>query len=218
MAFMKKVLACFIVVLCFTFYVSPVLGQYGQYGQPSPSLSLVVDKMVGKPNDSISDPVNADYVDNLSPTDPRFRANRSLFFKAKVKNTSNTTLYNVTVTDYLPSYIEPVAGPGTYDGNARTITFSAGDFAPKEEKTYYFKMHVDSVQYLPADKSIFCIVNQVKAYNDKVSDDDTAQFCIEKEVFGVAAVPAAGPEFGLLIPLLSGLGMMVGLRLKRRSG
>ncbi len=214
---MKKLLAFLAVVFCFAVFVTSVSAQYGQYGQPSPSLSILVEKMVEKPNSSITDPANADYVDNLSPTDPRFKANQSIFFKAKVKNTSNTSLYNVTVKDYLPSYIEPVAGPGTYDGNARTITFNAGDFAPNEEKTYYFKMQVDSVQYLPADKSLFCIVNQAKAYNDRVSDDDTAQFCVEKEVTGVTKVPSAGPEMGVFLLGLNFAGIGMGMFLKKRA-
>jgi len=218
---MKKVFAFLVLVFSYFALATAVAadcnGQYGQYGGCTPSVTILVDKFVGKPNTSITDPVNADYVDNLSPTDPRFRAGQSIFFKVKVKNTSNTSLTNVTVTDYLPSYIEPVAGPGSYDGKARTITFNAGDFAPNEEKTYYFKMQVNSVQYLPSDKSLFCIVNQAKAYNDRTSDDDTAQFCVEKEVTGLSKQPSAGPEMGVLLLGLNFAGIGMGMFLKKKS-
>lgn len=218
---MKKALVFLAIVLCFMFYVSAVFadcnGQYGQYGGCPPSVTILVDKFVGKPNTSVTNATSADYVDNLSPTDPRFRAGQAIFFKAKVKNTSNTSLYNVTVKDNIPSYIEPLEGPGTYDGNARVITFNAGDFSPDEEKVYYFKMQIDSVKYLPADKSLFCIVNQVKAYNDRTSDDDTAQFCVEKEVTGVTKVPSAGPEMGVLLLGLNFAGIGIGMFLKKRA-
>ena len=217
---MKKLLAFFVAVFCFMFYVSFVSadcnGQYGQYGGCNPSYTILIDKFVGIPDTSITDPVNANYVDNLSPSDPRFIAGQTIFFKAKVKNTSNVTLYNVTVKDFLPSYIEPVSGPGVYDGNARTITFSAGDFAPGEEKVYYFKMQVDSTSYLPADQGLFCIVNRAQAYNDNTSDDDTSQLCIEKQVLGVSNVPSAGPEFGLVLLGFNIAGIGAGLMLKKR--
>lgn len=218
---MKKVLV-FLALVVSSFFLAKTVssdcgGQYGQYGGCNPSLTILVDKFVGKPNTSVTNAGSADYVDNLSPSDPRFKANQTIFFKTKVKNTSNTTLYNVTVKDFLPSYIEPIEGPGIYDGKARTITFNAGDFAQDEEKVYYFKMQIDSVQYLPADKGLFCIVNQVKAYNDRASDDDTSQFCVEKEVVGAKKVPSAGPEMGVLLLGLNFAGIGMGMFLRKKS-
>lgn len=219
---MKKLLALVAVVFGFMLYSSPAFadnscnGQYGQYGGCPPSVTILIDKFVGKPNASLTDPKSADYVDNLSPSDPRFKAGQLVFFKAKVKNTSNTTLTNVTVKDYVPWYIEPVEGPGTYDPSTRVISFNAGDFSAGEEKLYYFKMQVFAKDKLPNDKGLFCLVNQVKAYNDNTSDDDTAQFCVEKEVLGVTNVPSSGPELGLLLLGLNFAGIGVGLALKKK--
>lgn len=192
-------------------------GQYGQYGGCNPSFTILINKLVGIPDTSVTDPTAANYVDNLSPTDPRFKAGQLIFFKLVVKNTSSTSLTNVTVKDFVPSYIEPVSGPGTYDGNSRTITFNAGDFGANEEKVYYFKMQVDTVNFLPADKGLFCIVNKAQAYNNQASNEDTAQLCIEKVVTGVTNVPSAGPEFGLILLGLNFAGIGAGLALKRKS-
>lgn len=215
---MKKYLFSFIVLFLLTFYVPRytlyVKAQYGQYGQPSPSYSILVDKMVGKPSLN-KGATSYDYVDNLSPSDPRFRPGQEIFFKVKVKNTSNTRLTNVTVKDYLPSYLEPIEGPGSWDASTRIITWNAGDFEVDEEKVYYIKMQIYPQDKLPADKGLFCLVNKVGAYN-QASDEDTSQFCIEKEVLGVTKVPSAGPEYGLALLAFNGLVAIVGLRLKKQ--
>ncbi len=213
---MKKYLFSFIVLLLITLYVShsTSYAQYGQYGQPAPSYSLLVDKLVGKPNQTKGGITDYTYVDNLSPADPRFRPGQEIFFKIKVKNTATVKLTNVTVKDYVPSYLEPIEGPGTWDANTRTITWNAGDFNSDEEKVYYIKMQIYPQDKLPANRGLFCLVNKVGAYN-QASDEDTAQFCIEKEVLGVTKVPEAGPAYGLALLAFNGLAAIVGFRLKK---
>lgn len=219
---MKKILAFLLIAISYFVLTTKAFadygcsGQYGQYGGCNPSYTILIDKFVGVPNNAITDPVNANYIDNLSPSDPRFKPEQMVYFKAKVKNTSNTTLYSVTVKDYVPSYIEPLVGPGTYDSGSRTISFNAGDFAPSEEKVYYFKMQVVSINNLPSNQGLFCIINKAQAYNDKASDDDSAQLCIEKQVIGVTNVPSSGPEMGVLLLGLNIAGIGIGLALKRK--
>ena len=157
-----------------------------------------------------------EYVDNLSPSDPRFSAQQFVMFRLKVKNTSNVTIYNVTVKDYVPSYLYPAEGPGNYDSNSRTVVFSAGDFAPDEEKWYYLKMQIVPANQMPSDKGLFCVTNKAQAYNDQVSDDDTAQLCIEKQVTIPPGkpVPQAGPEMELIL-LAGEMGALaLGLKIK----
>lgn len=212
---MKKFFAFALLVIGYWLLVIPVSAQYGQYGQPAPSFSILIDKMVGKPAFN-KGATSYDYVDNLSPTDPRFRPGQEIFFKIKVKNTSSVKLTNVTVKDYVPSYLEPIEGPGNWDATSRTITWNAGDFAADEEKVYYIKMQIYPQDKLPADKGLFCLVNKAGAYN-QASDEDTSQFCIEKEVLGVAKVPAAGPEFGILLMAGNLLGLAFGIKLKKTT-
>jgi len=219
---MKKILSLVTLLTALLFVVNTVsadsgqYGQYGQYGGPVTSQSILVDKMVGKPNGTTKGgQISYTYVDNLTPSDPRFKPGATVMFQIKVKNTSNTTLNGIIVTDKIPSYIEPIEGPGAYDEKTRTISFDAGSFAPDQEKVYNLKTQLYGQDKLPADKGLFCATNYAKASNSATSDDDTAQFCVEKEVLGVKAAPKAGPEMNIL--MLAGEISMLGLGFKLRK-
>lgn len=221
---MKK-LASFLTVLSLYFVASTSINaQYGPYQPPTTTLSILVNKLVANPVVLTDGTIRLDYVDNLGTGDHRFKAGEDVWFQVKVKNTSNTILTNVTVKDFLPPYIETVEGPGSFDSGSNTITINAGDFAVNEEKVYVFKMRVKSQNNLP--DNVTCVTNKSQAFNDKVSDDDTAQLCIEKPVLGVATtptpvtitvnkIPSTGPEYGLLLYTLSGLAGLAGLKLRR---
>jgi len=206
----------------FLLLASPVAAQYGQYGQysgpSSPSQSILIDKQVGKPSGTTKGGLtNYDYVDNLTPSDTRFTPGAVVMFKIRVKNTSSTTLNPVTVADTVPTYLEPIEGPGSFNSTNRIISFDAGSFTPDQEKTYYLKMQVNAQDKLPVDKGLFCVSNYAKAYNNSVSDDDTAQLCIEKQVVGVKVAPKAGPEMNILL-IAGQLGLLgFGLQLKKNA-
>jgi len=198
---------------CFMLHISCINAQYGPYG-PAGALTILIDKTVGKPiGQTKGGLVSLDYVDNLSVSDYKFRPGQEIFFQLKVKNTSGVSLSNVTVKDYVPSYLEPIEGPGSFDEGSRIITINAGNFAVDEEKVYVMKMKVFSQDKLPADKGLFCLVNKADASTNGVYDDDTSQFCIEKEVIAAEKVPSAGPEMGVLILAgeltVLGLGVML---------
>lgn len=193
-------------------------GQYGQYGQTTPSQSILIDKQVGKPVGTTKGGITQiEYVDNLTLSDTRFKPGAEVNFRIRVKNTSSVSLEAVTVTDTVPSYIEPIEGPGTYNASTRIISFDAGNFAPNEEKVYFLKTQLYGQDKLPSDRGLMCITNYVKAYNNVVSDDDTAQFCLEKEVLGVKQAPKAGPELNFLV-LASQMGLLgVGVLIKKKT-
>lgn len=211
---MKKLFA--IVVLA-TFYLLLSTDVAAQYGQPSPSLSITIDKTVGKPNLNKGGAADVEYVNTLGPSDPRFKPGQDIYFRLKIKNTSNVTLYGVVVKDFIPSYLTPIEGAGTYDSQNRTVSLNAGDFGADEEKTYYMKMRINSQDYLPADKGLFCLINKAQAYNNFTYNDDSSQFCIEKEVKPVTQVPSAGPEMGLALLALNMLGIGAGITFKKLS-
>ncbi len=188
-------------------------AQYG-YGGGTFTYSILVNKLVGKPINSKGG-TTLEYVDNLSSSDPRFQPGQEVMFQVKIKNTSTTNLTNVTFKDFVPSYLEPVEGPGSYDSANRTITLSAGDFSVDQEKIYYLKMRVVGQDSLPSDKGLFCVVNKAQAYNDQTADDDTAQLCIEKQVKPGVVVPQAGPEMGIVV--LSGELTLLGLGILLRK-
>ncbi len=213
---MKKIFAIILFVFCFLVIVSSVsAGCGGQYESPCQSYSILVDKMVAKPG-------TENYVDNLSISDyPRFAPSQTVLFKVTIKNTSTTTFGGMTAKDFVPDYLTPIEGPGTFDSTTRTISWDAGAFAVDEQKTYYFKMQVATQSNLPADKGLLCgiedgLVNKAQAWSNTTTDDDSSQFCIEKQVVGAPKVPSAGPELGIL--LLSGQVALlgVGIYLKRK--
>src|SRR3989338_910546 len=208
---MKKIFALLAIVfslLAVTVSVSASCG--GQYESPCQSYSMLVDKMVQKPGTS-------EYVDNLSVSDPRYKPSEYVMFKVIIKNTSTTTFGGMTAKDFVPNYLTPIEGPGTFDSATRTISWDAGSFAVDEQKTYYFKMQINSQANLPADQGLFCLINKAQAWSNSITDDDSSQFCIEKQVAVPPKVPSAGPEMGLL--LLAGEMALagVGIYLRERA-
>lgn len=199
---MKKLIAYLVLVFSFLVVASSVsadcVGQYGQYGSPCNSYSIVVDKMVGFPGSS-NDAASYSYVDNLSVNDAKFTPNQYVFFKVNVKNTSNVNLDSTSSRDYVPTYLNPIEYPGTYDSNNRTITWDSGSFGINEIKTYYIKMQVVGQNSLPTDQSITCITNRAQAWANGVTDDDSSQFCVQKQVVTTPTVPSTGPEFGYIL-------------------
>ena len=207
---MKKYLVFGLFILSLFIFAPSTMAQYGQYGQPSQSYSIIVDKMVNKPGTDT-------YVDNLSVSDPRFAPGSVVMFRIRIKNTSTIKLVGMEVKDTLPSYVEPVEGPGTYNSTNREITFNAGDFEVDQEKTFYIKTKVVPQASLPTDRGLVCVTNFVKATSSNAYDDDTAQLCIEKTVNGVTSVPKSGPELGIILLAGNVLGVSAGLYLKKRS-
>lgn len=213
---MRKSLTVLSIIVAFFVIAKASLADYGQYGSTY-SYSISLDKMVSKPNTSTTNYNSVEYVDNLSPSDPRFKPDQYIYFKIRVKNTSTDRLINVTVKDYVPAYLSPVEGPGNWDSTNRIVSWNAGDFNIDEEKVYYLKMQLYSQKDLPSDKSLICLVNKARAENEKTANEDAAQYCLEKQVLGVSKVPSAGPELGIL---LFGGELMVlgtGLFLKKKS-
>ena len=218
---MKKIFATLVALASiFQLLTSNVMAQYGQYGPyggPEPSLSIMIDKMVAKPIATKGGSTDQDYVDNLSPSDPRFLPDQEVFFKIKVKNTSDVKLKDVTVKDFLPDFVEPIEGQGTFNDETREITIPAGDIEIDEEKVFFIKVKVLAQEELPEDQGLICVVNKAQAFDGGVSDEDTAQFCVEKEVLGVTAVPSAGPEMGILLLTGELVALTAGIFLKRKA-
>jgi uncharacterized repeat protein (TIGR01451 family) len=210
---MKKFL---LILLLATSYLLLATNVSAQYGQPSYNYSIIIDKFVGYPlsNKGGSFPCDwsIEYSDNYLPADlnRRYKPNQIICFQIKVKNTSNVLLTDVRVSDTLPAYIAPLEGPGSFNSSTRLISWSAGDFAPNEERVYFMKVQIYNTVSLPADKGLFCLTNKAEVWGPNTYDDDYAQFCVEKQVSPVPpAVPSAGPEMGVL--LLTGESIMLGL-------
>jgi len=193
--------------------IAPVIASCGgQYESPCYSYSILVDKMVAVPGTS-------NYVDNLSVSDPRYKPSKFVWFKVTIRNTSTTTLGGMTAKDYVPDYLTPVEGPGTFDSATRTISWDAGAFAVDEPKTYLFKMQVAPQANLPADKGLFSVTNKAQAWSNQMTDDDSSTLFIEKQIVVVPPkVPSAGPEMGLLLFTGELLALSTGIFMKYKFG
>jgi uncharacterized repeat protein (TIGR01451 family) len=214
---MKKIIVIFLFSILCLLSSRVVSAQYGPYG-PGGAPSILIDKMVGKPTGQTKGGLSSlEYVNNLSITDYKFRPGQEIFFQLKIKNTSGQNLNNVVVKDYVPLYLEPVEGPGSFNEGSRIITINAGDFSIDEEKVYVMKIKILSQNKLPADKGLFCLINKADASTNGTYDEDTSQFCIEKEVIAAPKVPSAGPEMGALLISLELATLGMGIYLKKKT-
>lgn len=184
-------------------------GIYGQYGGEVEKGRVMVDKLVRNPQ-------TGSYVDNLGLNDPKYSAEAAVFYKITVENVGGTTLKMINITDYLPVYLQYVAG-GVYDAVSRQISFTFENVAPGERRSTIFQAKVYSLSQLPAEKTILCPVNKVVASSpENGSDEDTAQLCIQKKPMVEKEAPKAGDPMGLMMGLGSLTTLIAGFKLKRR--
>lgn len=170
---------------------------------------VLIDKTVRNPSTGI-------FVDNLGPSDPKYRPQWIVTFRVTVKNSGDQTLDKVTVVDKLPQYVDFMSGPGTYDSKGRTLTWDVNNLGGGASQAFEIKGRVVHVAVLPAGKSVVCPVNVADAKSDSQTDHDESQFCIEKQLV-VPAVPKAGPEhWALMLSGLSSLGA-IGIYLRKKA-
>ncbi len=219
---MKQILIAIAFLLITAPAVSAAAGQYGQYGQyvgGAPSRDIMVDKMVATGQKTKGG--QQTFVDNLTPSDPRFTPGTQVTFQVKVKNTSDVTLSNVQVQDILPDYVDAVEGPGDFDPNTRTITWNYAELKSGEEKIERVVAQIKPQAQLPADKGLMCLNNKAVATADNARDEDTAQFCVEKQVVTEQGkAPTTTPEAGaplLAIGALNLAGLAGGIWLRKRA-
>lgn len=194
----------------------PVYGGGVQCPRPG---EVLINKTVRNPSTGV-------FVDNLGPSDPKYRPQWTVIFRIFVQNPGDQTLDNVVVTDTLPLYVDFMTGPAgsTYNSNNRTLTWTVGSLTGGSSQMFEVKARVVHPALLPADRNIICPirenpqpVNVVEArLSDGRTDRDQAQFCIEKEL-EVPLVPKAGPENWLLslAGLVAALG--IGNHLRRKA-
>lgn len=192
-------------------------GSYGAYGTGAQNASLLVDKKVSLSSATTKGGKNKiSFVDNLASNDPRFVPGQNVYFKIKVKNTSDVKQSNILVKDVLPAYLEPVNMPN-YDATTRTVVLT-DNLSLEAGKGAIFTVNTKVVgqDQLPTDQGVMCVYNKAYGSNTSVSDDDSAQFCIEKQVIGVTTQPSAGPEYAMGLLALQMIGLGSGLYLKKR--
>lgn len=151
---------------------------------------VLIDKTVLNPSTNI-------FVDNLGPTDPKFKPRSSITFRLTVKNTGDKTLDKVTVVDHFPSFVDFTSGPGKFDSKTKNLTFDVLNLGGGTSQKIDITGRIVSGVLFPANKSVFCDINTVDATSESQKDSDSSQFCLQKELV-VSEVPTAGPEHWLL--------------------
>lgn len=188
---MKKYLCLMIVLISLIFAggANLALAQYVPlpYGEVAPEGQILIDKKIHNPEAEKG--ALDEFVDNLGPQDYHFSPGEEIYFEIMVKNTGETSFEKARVTDTLPPYLELVSG---------SLEVEYQELKPDESRKFGIRVKVVSADRLPNDKGLYCVINKVEMVADDQTDEDTAQICIEKKVFGVKVQPEAGADLWLL--------------------
>lgn len=137
-------------------------------------------------NKTIKEPGTNAYRENLTATSNYFAPDQILNFRITVKNTSNNTIENVTVTDTLPGYTSYISGDGKFDFNTKLFTAMIAKLDKGQSKNIAFNVKVLPMQQIPGSPTPLCITNQATAAQGNRFSADNATFCIANSVLGAA--------------------------------
>jgi uncharacterized repeat protein (TIGR01451 family) len=199
---MKKKFFCLLIFLLTLASPLKEVKAYA-YEVAAPSSQISVDKKIR----SVS---QKDWYDNLGTDNNIFSAEDLIEFKIIIKNSGDSKLTNIQLTDYLPQYLNTVFYPGSFDEENRQIHWSFDSLESGEEKESRIRVQVVKADQLP-NSSQFCLTNKVEVKTaEGPADGDTAQFCLETRVLA-EKLPEAGTKiiFATLITIsFAGLGII----------
>lgn len=169
----KKLLTLALLTLVLLFVPArKAFGNY-YYGGEEEKVDVLIDKMVKNPD-------SGNFVDNLGISDYRFSAGQEVDFRLTIKNTGDKTLNDVEVKDIFPSYMDFISGPGSWDGDTRTLRFEFDDLDPGESRDFGLRGKVVAENDLPEGR--VCVTNKGQVWANGEYDEDTASVCMEKKV------------------------------------
>lgn len=202
-----KVLALFLTLLPFSF-VSPVFAQYIGATITQPARQLLVEK-------KILNPQNNQFVDNLNLEQQTFLPNQEVTFRVTITNIIQSDLRNIVVTDRLPDALNFISTSfGSYDSATKTITLKIDSLKVGESKTFEIKAKIKPAEEL--SNNVTCQTNLARGMVNNLVEEDTASFCIQKQVLQTTpALPTTGPAQTLEVMVLSTLFLAIGLLTKR---
>lgn len=163
-------------------------------------------------NKEVQNPVNGNFVENLTASDPTFSPGSDVLFQLTIKNTSGQTFDPVTVHDVFPSFLTFVSGPGTFNSSNNTLTFTLNNLIAGETRSVQIMAHV-----LTPDKSFVCVNNYADVSSLNRFDSDTAEVCLQTNVLGATTLPVAGFNDYLLLLPFAGVGL-AGFALLKKNG
>lgn len=136
--------------------------------------NILIDK-------KILNPETQKLVDNLGVNDEKFQPDSTINFQINLTNTGHADIKHIDVKDVFPQFVLFTNGPGKFDANTKTLSFTLDDLKPNETKVFAVAGKIVSENRLPIDLGIVCMVNQATAVtSDTGTSQDNAQFCIQK--------------------------------------
>lgn len=130
--------------------------------------SLSIDKKV-------EDPLSRRFLDTITYTMIDQSTPEDLVFRITIKNTSNNTLTNITVSDTIPSAFIYRLGNGKFDHNTRTFTDTIARLEKNQSKEYTVRVTInpDILRKLSA-----CSINQAIITQNNKKGSDYVKTCI----------------------------------------
>lgn len=165
---MKKLFAI-IAGLLFLILPQPAFAQY-VVQTPSPNSQININKLV-------QDPRNGNFVENLNSNEFLFGVNQEIDFRLDVRNTGQTDLNNIAVSDTLPAQLAFLSGPGAFSDSTNTLNFSVDKLSPGETKTFVVKSKVRTTF-----EGNVCVTNFSQASVNNLVSQDTAVVCLGKAI------------------------------------
>ncbi len=166
----------------------------------------------------IANPDSGKFVDNLTQFDAKFDPEEEITFRLFVSNTGNETINEVEVKDIFPDFVTFISGPGEFkreESKNGTLVFKIFNLGAGESREYWIRAKAFAAGNLP-ENTICKIVNRAQAKADDRFNEDTAEFCIEKQpgkkqVPPVKEVPVTGAGeialIGTVFTTLAGIGL-----------
>ncbi len=181
------------------------------------NFKFTINKMVQSPTKG------GNYVENLTVNDVHYAPSTNIIFKITIKNTGDSDITNLNVTDTLPQYLTYVSGLANATSSGNNISFVVNKLTPGQSVDYILATKVSDVGSLT--KTITCPVNKVSATaKDGSTATDESQVCIEKSSVTptpaimqkppVTNIPSTGPETDILLGLITSGALGLFLRKK----
>lgn len=187
---------------------TPTFAQYQYISTVTQPKQVFVDK-------KLLNPQNNQFVDNLNIEQHAFLPDQDVTFRITVTNNSQSDQQKLTVADKLPDVLNFVSASfGNFDQTNKTLNLTIDKLKVGESKIFELKTKVKPVDQLPG--AITCQTNLSKVTVSNMIGEDTATFCVSKQVLGVTTeMPKTGPSQTLPLLVLSSLFLAIGLLIKR---
>jgi|SRR5581483_9851086 len=168
----------------------------------------------------IRNPQTGAFVNSLGINDPKYNAGDTVMYHVTVFNNGQNNIPNITVTDSFPTLITFKDGPGIYNPNTGTLTFTIANLNAGQSQT--FTVDGTVVNPLPSNQGIICNTEPPRTTKNVVvasapgQPDQTAtsETCLQNQVLGeskggisvfpppsLTKTPPTGPEALALIGL-----------------